>query len=163
MKQSRGIKASFFITLCLFSFTPTLSFAETQANPANSQISPVITNQIFQAAKKNDNWKFAAVTGKNAQVVFMSVSPQTNPKNEIGMETHKFDQVIFIAEGNAKAVLNDKTSIVKSGDMIFIPQGTPHNVINLNSNKPLKIISVYSETDIPANSVYKTMSDTPPE
>jgi len=39
--------------------------------------------------------------------------------------------------------------------MIFIPQGTQHNVINLNQKDDLKIISIYSDTDIPANSVYK--------
>jgi mannose-6-phosphate isomerase-like protein (cupin superfamily) len=44
---------------------------------------------------------------------------------------------------------------VNSGDMIFIPQGTPHNVINLNQKDDLKIISFYSGTDIPANSIYK--------
>lgn len=93
----------------------------------------------------------------------MNVSPNTSPNNEIGMETHKFDQVIFIVEGKAKAVLNDKPSMVKSGDMIFIPQEVSHNVINLNKNKPLKIISFYSDMDIPANAIYKKKSDEPKE
>lgn len=56
-----------------------------------------------------------------------------------------------------------KKSTVTAGDMIFIPQGIPHNFINLNKEKPFKIISVYSATDIPKNAVYKQKSDTPLE
>ncbi len=120
---------------------------------------PMVAAQIFQKAEKNDNWKTAFATGKHAQVVFMNVSPETNPKNEIGMETHAFDQVILVVAGKGKAVLNGKESLVAKGDMIFIPEGTPHNVINLDKGNPFKIISVYSSTDIPANSNIKKMSD----
>lgn len=159
MKKIKGIKAVFFITFLTSLSLPASTLAE--ENATNNQISPVAAAQIFAQAKKNDNWKMAFVTGKSAQVVFMSVTPQTNPKNEIGMETHKFDQVIFVVEGQAKAVLNDKNSMVKAGDMIFIPEGTPHNFINTSMKQPFKIISVYSATDIPANSIYKKQSDTP--
>jgi quercetin dioxygenase-like cupin family protein len=91
----------------------------------------------------------------------MSITPKTNPKNEIGMETHPFDQVIFVVEGNAKSIVDGKESSVASGDMIYIPQGMPHNFINTSTSKPFKIISIYSDTDIPANAAYKRMSDTP--
>ena len=123
--------------------------------------SPMVTTQIFEQAEKNDNWKTAFATGKHAQVVFMNVSPETNPKNEIGMETHHFDQVIIVVTGKGKAVLNGKESLVAKGDMIFIPEGTPHNVINLVQDKPFKIISVYSSNDIPANSNFRKKSDAP--
>lgn len=158
MRLSKGMKVSILANLLVAVSLPVVSFAA-----GNGDISPVTTNQVFEQAKKNNNWKLAFVTGKDAQVVFMSVSKNTNPNNEIGLETHKFDQIIFIAEGKAKAILNGKSSMVKSGDMIFIPQGVPHNFVNLNPTGPLKIISVYSATDIPANAVYKKMSDVPPE
>ncbi len=142
-------------------FIVTPSFASSEKNTADNKINTVITPQIFEMAKKNENWKLALVTGKDAQVVFMNITPKTNPNNEIGMETHEFDQVIFVVEGQAKSILNGKNSTVAAGDMIFIPQGTPHNFINLSAKKPFKIISVYSATDIPENAVYKTKSDTP--
>lgn len=88
---------------------------------ADNNLNAVVTSQILEKTRKYNNWKFALVIGKDAQVVFMNITPSTNPNNEIGMETHKVDQVIFIAEGNGKAVLNGKESQVKSGDMIFIP------------------------------------------
>lgn len=153
-------KLSLLTILCILIFIPLYSLA---TNTASNKIDAVVTPQVFEKAKKNTDWKLAYLTGKNAQIVFMNVSPNTSPNNEIGMETHKFDQVIFIVEGKAKAVLNDKPSMVKSGDMIFIPQEVSHNVINLNKNKPLKIISFYSDTDIPANAIYKKKSDEPKE
>lgn len=158
MRLTKGVKTSIIAFLLAFFTIPALSFAA-----GDNQMNAVIANQVFEKAKQNDNWKLAFVTGKSAQVVFMSITPSTNPNNEIGMETHKFDQVIFVAEGNGKAILNGKSSMVKPGDMIFIPEGVEHNVINLNAKKPLKILSVYSATDIPANAVYKKKSDTPQE
>lgn len=157
MRPINTIKYSVLFVL-LFSGIAIEAFAGNQTQPT-PEITPTVTSQIFDKAKNNDNWKITLLTGKSAQIVFMSISPQTNPRNEIGMETHKFDQVIFIVEGKAKAILNGKQTLVEKGDSLFIPEGTPHNVINLNANEPLKIISIYSDTDIPANSVYKKKSD----
>jgi mannose-6-phosphate isomerase-like protein (cupin superfamily) len=128
---------------------------------AHEEFQPLVVENFLEKAKKNDNWKTAFVTGKQEQIVLMNVSPATTPNNEIGMEVHPFDQVILIVEGKAKVILNGKSSIVKNGDMVFIPQGTSHNVINLNTKKELKLISFYSQRDIPKDAVYKQKSDQP--
>lgn len=115
----------------------------------------VVIEQVFNKARSNDNWKSALLTGKHAQIVLMNVSPSTNPKNEIGMEVHPFDQVILIVKGNGKAILSGKTWLIKSGDLVFIPQGVAHNIINLTPNDaPMKIISFYSSQDIPPKAIY---------
>ena len=146
--------------IAVFISTLIISFCPFAAN-ADTKISPAVTQQIFSKAQQNNNWKLAFATAQHAQIVFMNVSPLTNPKNEIGMEKHKFDQIIIIASGEGKAILDGKTSLIKSGDMIFIPEGTLHNIVNLHQNKDLKIISIYSNTDIPAGSIYKTKIDEP--
>jgi quercetin dioxygenase-like cupin family protein len=158
MKLIKGMKSLTFALL--LSSLPIINIAF--ANDAN-QTDAVVTSQIFEQVKQNNNWKLAFLTAKDAQIVFMNVTPNTNPNNEIGMETHKFDQIIFVVEGNGKAILSGKATMVKPGDMIFIPQGVEHNVINLNAKKPLKILSVYSATDIPAKSAYQKKSDVPQE
>jgi hypothetical protein len=71
-----------------------------------NEIQPMVAKQIIKTAKKNRYWKAAFATGKHEQIVFMTVSPLTSPKNEIGMEVHPFDQVILIIEGSGKTVLN---------------------------------------------------------
>ena len=133
-----GIKIAFITTLLVSGLISPSLFAGSK-DAANNKRNAVISSKVFEMAKKNENWKLALVTGKDAQVVFMNITPKTNPNNEIGLETHQFDQVIFVVEGQAKSVLNSKNSIVTAGDMIFIPQGIPHNFINLNVNKPFKI------------------------
>lgn len=150
----------FLITLLVTFLFSNLSYA---MKDQNMNTPATVMPQLMEKAKANSNWKLAFATANHGQIVFMNISPDTNPKNEIGMETHAFDQVIIIAEGNGKAELNGKTSMVNSGDMIFIPQGIAHNVINLNQDKPLKIVSFYSSNDIPANSVYKKKADEPHE
>lgn len=157
MKNLNGIKKYLIVGILATSSIAGTSFA------SSAPTHPEVSNQIFDKVKQNTNWKLAFFTAKDAQVVFMSVSPSTNPKNEIGMETHKFDQIIFVVEGHGKAILDGKTTPVKAGDMISIPQGVEHNVVNLNAKKPLKILSIYTSTDIPANSVFKKNSDVPQE
>lgn len=139
------------------------SFSTLAINANDQKFIPTVTPQIFSKALQNNNWKQAFLTGEHAQIVFMSISPLTNPNNEIGMEKHKFDQIIIVVSGNAKTVLDGKTSAVKEGDLIFIPKGTEHNVINTNSDKALKIISFYSDNDIPANTIYPKKADEPKE
>lgn len=120
---------------------------------------PFVAHQFIEEAKKNTAWKMAFATANHEQIVFMCVSQITSKKNEIGMEVHRFDQVIFIVEGSGRAVLDGKETDCKAGDLIFIPEGTQHNVIN--QGKELKLISFYSATDIPEGSVYKKQSDEP--
>ncbi len=151
-----GMK-SIFLSMIL----TTTSFAGSDQTSFSNKMTATISPSVFDMAKKNENWKAALVTGRDAQVVFMNITPATNPDNEIGMETHAFDQVIFVVDGQAKSVLDGKESTVTAGDMIFIPQGVPHNFINLDAKKPFKIISVYSATDIPVSAVYKKKSDMP--
>lgn len=150
-------KLVFLFTLLLLGTKPIISFAISEKNTSdNKVVHPMIAHKLYEKAKANKNWKSAFITGKHHQVVFMNISPSTNPKNEIGMETHPFDQIILIVEGKGKTDLAGEISEANAGDMIFIPQGMPHNVINLSQKDALKIISFYSDTDIPAHSIYKT-------
>ncbi len=121
------------------------------------EIEPMVAKKIVEQAKQNQNWKVAFATGKQEQIVFMSISPKTNPKNEIGVEVHEFDQLILIVEGTGKAILKGKETHVQAGDLIFIPLGVEHNVINTGTE--LKLISFYALTDIPAGSIYPTKSE----
>ncbi len=154
-------KSSFVIASLTLAILSTVFIAAQDRENGYSKMQGVVIQNLLEKARKNDSWKMALITGEEEQIVFMNISPWTNPNNEIGMETHAFDQVILIAEGTGQSVLNGKTSQVKGGDLIFIPKGVLHNVINQGKDKPLKIISFYSATDIPKDSIYKTKADEP--
>lgn len=149
------------ITILFISVVAFLTCSGVFANTSHiDEKNGFVAEQVFKQARSNNNWKSAFLTGKHAQIVFMSVSPSTNPKNEIGMEVHPFDQVILVVEGTGKAILSGKTWMINAGDMVFIPQGVAHNIINLSQNNaPMKIISFYSSQDIPIKAVYPTKND----
>lgn len=154
-------KAVWLALFTLGFLTPSVDAKENQEG--TSKIQPIVVQKILDEAKKNTNWKIPVATGEHEQIVFMNISPLTNPDNEIGEETHSFDQAILIVEGKGELVVNGKKTLVSSGDMIFIPEGTEHNVINLDSKMPLKLMSFYSDTDMPKDAVYKKKTDQPKE
>jgi mannose-6-phosphate isomerase-like protein (cupin superfamily) len=46
---------------------------------------------------------------------------------------------VTIIEGTGEMTLNDSTFIVKPGDFLLIPQGTPHAVV---AHSPMKVLSI---------------------
>lgn len=161
MEKVFGGKRSFAVASLILAILSTVFIAAQNKPNGNGKPEGVVIQNLIEKAKKNDNWKTALITGEEEQIVFMNISPLTNPNNEIGSETHSFDQAILVVEGTGHSILNGKTSQVKSGDLIFIPKGILHNVINQEKDKALKIISFYSATDIPKGITYKTKADQP--
>ena len=67
-------------------------------------------------------------TGKHAQLVVMCLEPG----EEIGDEVHQnVDQFFRIEQGEARFVFNEGPEHqVRDGDVVVVPAGTYHNVIN---------------------------------
>lgn len=97
-----------------------------------------ITN-IEEAAKENKHYRHVLYTGKNSQLVLMSL----RPGEEIGEEVHDLDQFIRFEEGEGKVILDGKESVVSANYAVVIPQGTKHNVINTGPIE-LKLYTIYS-------------------
>ena len=90
-----------------------------------------------------DNTDFRRVlyTGKNSQLVLMSL----RPKEEIGLETHPENDQFLRFEGGSGAVFIDENRYeVTDGDAVIVPAGARHNVVNLSDTEPLKIYTIYS-------------------
>lgn len=67
------------------------------------------------------------------------------PDEEIGMETHPDnDQFFRFESGNGKVVIDGNEYEVKNGDVVIIPAGSAHNVINTSSTEYLKMYTIYS-------------------
>ncbi|MDC0535578.1 cupin domain-containing protein [Francisellaceae bacterium] len=131
----------------------------------NSAFKPEVTvkQNVMEYVNDSKNWKQDVLTGAHGQVVMMSITPETNPKNEVGFEVHEgFDQIIYVTEGEAIVITGDKNeetvNTISKGDMIVIPSDTRHNVINLNDHSALKILSFYSENDTKVNKSYPTLA-----
>jgi mannose-6-phosphate isomerase-like protein (cupin superfamily) len=75
------------------------------------------------------------------QLVLMSIKPG----EEIGEETHlKSDQFFRFESGIGKCTVNGIAYNVKAGDVVLVPSGSKHNVINTDATKDLKLYTIYA-------------------
>lgn len=102
---------------------------------------------------KNRNFRKVIYTGKNSQLVLMSLKP----KEEIGLETHpENDQFLRFEGGIGRVLVNDSKYTVKDGDAVVIPAGAKHNVVNTSATEELKIYTIYSPPHHKDGTVHKT-------
>ena len=97
-----------------------------------------ITN-IEKETLENTDYRRVLYTAKHSQLVLMSLKPG----EEIGEEVHHLDQFIRIEAGEGKAILDGIEHAVKADDVLVIPEGTRHNIVNTGS-EDLKLYTVYS-------------------
>ena len=102
---------------------------------------------------KNRNFRKVIYTGKNSQLVLMSLKP----KEEIGLETHpENDQFLRFEGGTGRVIVDDSKYTVKDGDAVVIPAGAKHNVVNTSATEELKIYTIYSPPHHEDGTVHKT-------
>lgn len=113
---------------------------------------------IERETLKNTYYRRILHTNSMQQLVVMKILP----KQEIGMELHpKTSQFIRVEHGKAMVVINSKKYILKDGDVVVIPPGTMHNVINIENRKSLKLYSIYSPPEHPSGTKQKHKPSTP--
>jgi mannose-6-phosphate isomerase-like protein (cupin superfamily) len=106
---------------------------------------------IEQVTLSNSNYRKVIYTGF-MQLVLMKL----NPGEEIGQEVHDgHDQFFRIEQGEATAVLNGENIQLKEDEVLIVPAGTEHNIINTGSNE-LKLYTIYAPSEHPENTVQVT-------
>jgi len=130
--------------------TPVINEAETDAKKFD-------VRNIEKETKENDNFRKVLFTGKNLQLVLMSL----NPKEEIGMEVHNnVDQFFRFDEGEGELQVDGEESVkISDGFSIVIPQGTKHNIVNTSDTKKLKLYSIYSPPNHKDGTIHKTKEE----
>ena len=96
---------------------------------------------IEKKTEENNNFRQVLYTGKNSQLVLMSLKP----KEEIGMEVHPDnDQFFRIEKGKGKCLIDGNEYDLEGGVAILVPSGAQHNVINTSDSQELKLYTIYS-------------------
>ncbi|UNX55866.1 cupin domain-containing protein [Georgenia sp. TF02-10] len=79
-------------------------------------------------------------TGEHSQLVVMTIPPG----DEIGEETHPDnDQIRSFVSGAGKAVVDGEEQFVAPGDIVAVPAGARHNVVNVGPG-PLVLYAICS-------------------
>ncbi len=104
----------------------------------------------------NSYFRQVLYTGKFTQLVLMCLKP----REDIGMEVHKsVDQFFRFEKGNGKVIIDKTEYQVKDGDVIIVPAGSMHNVINISESDELKLYTLYSPPNHPDGTIHKTKED----
>jgi mannose-6-phosphate isomerase-like protein (cupin superfamily) len=110
---------------------------------------------IIALARHNEDFRREVTTGRQSQVVLMSVPPG----EEIGEEVHEgIDQTLVFVAGEGQAILDGVTTSVAPNNLYFVPAGTRHNFINTGS-EPLKLYTVYAPPEHEPGSVFRTKAE----
>ena len=76
-------------------------------------------------------------------------------KQKVKMHKHlSHVENIYVTEGSGNFYLGDSTFLIKSGDLIVVPKNSWHGV-DVNSKKPLKVLSIQSPEFIGNDRVFK--------
>lgn len=89
----------------------------------------------------NDNFRKVLYTAKHLQLVLMSLQPG----EEIGEETHRENDQFFRFEGGSgKCIIDGNEYDLADGDVVVIPAGAKHNIINTGETEALKMYTIYA-------------------
>jgi mannose-6-phosphate isomerase-like protein (cupin superfamily) len=113
-------------------------------------------SDIEKNSVANTNFREVLYTAKNMQLVLMSLKPG----EEIGMEVHKeSDQFFRFESGTGKCIVDDTEYLIKEGDVVIVPLGARHNVINTSSSADLKMYTIYAKPNHRDGIIRKTKKE----
>jgi mannose-6-phosphate isomerase-like protein (cupin superfamily) len=112
-------------------------------------------DNIEDMTEKNANFRRVVYTGKQLQLVLMSLKPG----EEIGEETHPDrDQFFRVEKGNGEVWIDGHKTDVESDFAIVVPAGARHNIKN-KGEKPLKLYTLYGPPEHVDGTVHVTKAE----
>lgn len=113
-------------------------------------------SNIEKDTLENNHFRKVLYTGKYIQLVLMTLKVG----EDIGEETHHdTDQFFRFESGSGKCIIDDTEYLVKDGDVIVVPSGAKHNVINIDSKAELKIYTIYGPAHHKNDTIFLTKED----
>jgi mannose-6-phosphate isomerase-like protein (cupin superfamily) len=110
---------------------------------------------IEKLTEENTDFRRVLYTGKNVQLVLMSLKPG----EEIGAEVHEDrDQFFRVEQGRGEVQIDGARTPVKSDDAIIVPAGARHNVVN-TGDEPLRLYTVYGPPEHKDGTVHVSKAD----
>lgn len=111
---------------------------------------------IEELTLENTNFRKVLYTNQHLQLVLMCLQPN----EEIGLEVHSVtDQFFRFEQGEGKVIINGEENNIKDGDVVIVPAGAEHNIINTSSNKELKFYTIYAPPHHKDGIVHKTKTE----
>ena len=114
-----------------------------------------VTN-IERDTLDNEDYRRVLFTGRNTQLVLMTL----RPGEEIGREVHTgHDQFIRVEAGTGIVILDGREAPLGDGVAVVIPANVKHNVINTSATEPLRLYSLYAPPEHAEGTVHPSKRD----
>ena len=111
-------------------------------------------DDIEKLAEGNADFRRVLYTGKNLQLVLMSLGPG----EEIGEEVHEDrDQFFRVERGQGEIWIDGARTRIRSETAMLVPAGARHNVKNTGSES-LKLYTLYAPPEHATGTVHATKS-----
>ncbi len=108
-------------------------------------------DNIEQLTVANEDFRRVLYTGKNLQLVLMTLQPG----EEIGEEVHEDrDQFFRIEQGSGTVYIDGKANKVEDDFAVIVPAGARHNVV-ASGDEPLKLYTIYGPPEHKDKVVHK--------
>ncbi|HEX8231842.1 MAG TPA: cupin domain-containing protein [Caulobacteraceae bacterium] len=112
-------------------------------------------DDIEHLTKANADFRRVLYTGRNLQLVLMTLKPG----EEIGEEVHEDrDQFFRIEDGEGAVFIDGARHEVEDDDAVIVPAGARHNVVN-TGEEPLKLYTLYGPPEHRDGVVHRTKDD----
>ncbi|WP_114954684.1 cupin domain-containing protein [Sphingosinicella terrae] len=109
-------------------------------------------DNIERATVENEDFRRVLYTGRNMQLVLMTLPPGC----DIGEEVHEDrDQFFRIEEGEGEIRIDGVANRVEDDFAVIVPAGARHNVVNTGS-EPLRLYTLYAPPEHRDGVVHKT-------
>jgi mannose-6-phosphate isomerase-like protein (cupin superfamily) len=108
-------------------------------------------DNIEEATVDNEDFRRVLYTGKNLQLVLMTL----RPGEEIGEEVHEdIDQFFRVEEGRGTIYIDGTPSPIEDDFAAIVPAGARHNVVN-TGDEPLKLYTLYGPPEHKHGTVHR--------
>jgi mannose-6-phosphate isomerase-like protein (cupin superfamily) len=110
---------------------------------------------IATVAEQSADFRRVLWTGRHTQLVIMTLPVG----GEIGDEVHEdTDQILTFVSGTGEARVGPDARKVTQGDLVVVPAGTQHNVVNTGPI-PLVLYTVYGPPEHAEGAVHATKEE----
>ena len=110
---------------------------------------------IEKATVANEDFRRVLYTGRNLQLVLMTLPPGC----DIGEEVHEDrDQFFRFEEGEGEVHIDGVVHEVEDDIAVIVPAGARHNVVN-TGDEPLKLYTLYAPPEHKDGTVHKTREE----
>lgn len=110
---------------------------------------------IEDRTEENSDFRHVLYTGRQIQLVLMSL----RPGEDIGEEVHSdVDQFFRVEAGKGEVMIDGRKSKVEGDTAIVVPAGARHNIKNTGS-KALKLYTLYAPPQHADGTVQATKAD----